>query len=200
MILYADNRPETIRSRVVFSAVMLVAVVLILGVVVPEGDLIIATRIFQASTAAAVVVVYWPDARAAWKSNSPEVGDYLIVGITIGWVATLCQALFSVIYRLAGTPMWFANADVNSLWILMSSISGWLHIMAPGAVDGKVPQRNRLGLGISIGAAVGMTCLVLWSRPNIGPWLEFFRPALEDTAWWIVGLFQKAVAMIPRIR
>jgi len=139
VILYSDNRPETIRSRVVFSAVLMVFAILILGIVVPEGDLVKATRIFQASTAAAVVAVYWPDARAAWKSNSPEVGDYLIVGITIGWMATLCQALFSVIYLLAGGPLWFANADVNSLWILMSSISGWLHIMAPGAVDGKVP-------------------------------------------------------------
>jgi hypothetical protein len=188
MILYSDNRPETIRSRVVFSSILLVLTLLWLGVVIPEGDLIIACRIFQASTAASVVAVYWPDARFAWKSNSPEVGDYLIVGITIGWSATFCQAMFSVIYRLAGGPLWFANADINSLWIVMSSISGWLHIMAPGAVDGKVPRRNRLGLGAGIGAAVAVTCLVLWSRPNIGPALEFFRPALENTAEWLVGL------------
>jgi hypothetical protein len=193
MILYSDNRPETIRSRVVFSACILVCAILILGVVVPEGDLIIATRIFQASTAASVVAVYWPDARSAWKSNSPEVGDYLIVGITIGWCATFCQAMFSVIYRLAGGPLWFANADVNSLWILMSSISGWLHIMAPGGVDGKVPRRNRIGLGVSIGSAVASTCLVLWSRPDIGPTLEMFRPALEDTAIWIWSLILRAV-------
>jgi hypothetical protein len=200
MILYADNRPETIRSRVVFSAIILVFAIIFLGIIVPEGDLIIATRIFQASTAASVVVVYWPDARLAWKSNSPEVGDYLIVGITIGWCATLCQAMFSVIYRLAGGPLWFANADVNSLWILMSSISGWLHIMAPGAVDGKVPRRNRLGLGISIGASVAVTCLVLWSRPNIAPALEFFRPALEDTGLWILSWIKRLFLMIPRMR
>lgn len=196
MILYSDATPETIRSRVVFSSIMIIGVFLMLDVFVPDGDLIIAGRIFQASTAASVVVVYYPDARLAWKSNSPEVGDYLIVGITIGWGATFCQAMFSVIFRLAGQPWWFANADVNSLWILMSSISGWLHILAPGAVDGVVPRRNRIGLGVGIGLAVCATCLVLWSRPNIAPFLEFFRPVLEDTVGWSIRTIQKAVHLV----
>lgn len=191
MLRYDDTSPETIKKQIVFSTIMLVGTVFILNFFVPNADLILAERIFQASVAMMVVVVYWPDARAAWRSDSPERGDYLIVGVTIGWMATFCQAMFSVIFRLAGMPMWFTNIDANSLWILMSAISGILHIVAPGAVDGVVPRRNRIVLGIGMGVAVMCICVVLWSRPDISDYVEACRFFLEDTASWMLGLVDR---------
>ncbi|KQO43042.1 hypothetical protein [Methylobacterium sp. Leaf85] len=189
---YDDTSPETIKKQIVFATIVLVGTVFMLNFFVPNADLILAERIFQASVAATVVVVYWPDAREAWKSQSPERGDYLIVGVTIGWCATFCQAMFSVIFRLAGMPLWFTNIDANSLWILMSAISGILHIVAPGAVDGVVPRRNRIVLGAGIGVAVMGICIVLWSRPDISNYVEASRFVLEDTASWFLGVLDRA--------
>ena len=191
---YDDTSPETIKKQIVFATIVLVGTVFMLNFFVPNADLILAERIFQASVAATVVVVYWPDARAAWKSESPERGDYLIVGVTLGWCATLCQAMFSVVFRLAGMPLWFTNIDANSLWILMSAISGILHIVAPGAVDGIVPRRNRIVLGVGMGIAVMGICVVLWTRPDISIYLEGCRFFLEDTASWFLGLVDRAAA------
>jgi len=193
---YDDASPETIKKQIVFATIVLVGTVFMLNFFVPNADLILAERIFQASVAATVVVVYWPDARAAWKSESPERGDYLIVGVTLGWCATLCQALFSVVFRLAGMPLWFTNIDANSLWILMSAISGILHIVAPGAVDGVVPRRNRIVLGLGMGIAVMGICVVLWTRPDISVYLEACRFFLEDTASWFLGLMDRGAACL----
>lgn len=193
---YDDTSPETIKKQIVFATIVLVGTVFMLNFFVPNADLILAERIFQASVAMMVVVVYWPDARAAWRSDSPERGDYLIVGVAIGWVATFCQAMFSVIFRLAGMPMWFTNIDANSLWILMSAISGILHIVAPGAVDGVVPRRNRIVLGLGMGIAVMGICVVLWSRPDISVYVEASRFVLEDTASWFVGVVDRAAAAV----
>jgi hypothetical protein len=185
---YDDTSPETIKKQIVFATIVLVGTVFMLNFFVPNADLILSERIFQASVAMMVVVVYWPDARAAWLSESPERGDYLIVGVTLGWIATFFQAMFSVVFRLAGMPLWFANIDANSLWILMSAISGILHIVAPGAVDGVVPRRNRIVLGIGMGVTVMGICVVLWSRPDISAYVEASRFVLEDTASWMIGL------------
>jgi len=193
---YDDTSPETIKKQIVFATIVLVGTVFMLNFFVPNADLILAERIFQASVAATVVVVYWPDARAAWKSESPERGDYLIVGVTLGWCATLCQAMFSVVFRLAGMPLWFTNIDANSLWILMSAISGILHIVAPGAVDGIVPRRNRIVLGVGIGIAVMGICVVMWTRPDISVYVEASRFVLEDTASWFLGIIDRAAAAL----
>jgi hypothetical protein len=102
--------------------------------------------------------------------------------------------MFSVIFRLAGMPMWFTNIDANSLWILMSAISGVLHIVAPSAVDGVVPRRNRIVLGMGTGVAVMEICIVLWTRPDISDYVEASRFVLEDTASWFLGLIDRASA------
>lgn len=189
---YDDTSPETIKKQIVFATIVLVGAVFMLNFFLPNADLILAERILQASVAMTVVVVYWPDARAAWLSESPERGDYLIVGVTLGWCATFCQAMFSVVFRLAGMPLWFTNIDANSLWILMSAISGLLHIVAPGSVDGIVPRRNRIVLGLGMGVGVMCVCIVLWTRPDISDYVEASRFFLEDTASWFIGLVDRA--------
>ena len=196
MLRYDDTSSEIIKKQIVFATIVLIGTVFMLNFFVPNADLILAERVFQASVAMMVVVVYWPDARAAWKSESPERDDYLIVGVTIGWVATFCQALFSVIFRLAGMPIWFTNIDANSLWILMSSMSGILHIVAPGAVDGVVPRRNRIVLGVGMGVAVMGICVLLWTRPDISVYVESSRFVLEDTTSWFLRLVDRAAGAI----
>ncbi len=194
LLRYDDTSPETIKKQIVFATIVLVGTVFMLNFFVPNADLILAERIFQASVAMSVVVVYWPDARAAWLSDSPERGDYLIVGVTLGWIATFFQAMFSVVFRLAGMPLWFTNIDANSLWILMSAISGILHIVAPGGLDGIVPRRNRIMLGIGMGVAVMGICVVLWTRPDISDYVESTRFVLEDTTSWLLGVVDRAAA------
>lgn len=58
MLRYDDTSPETIKKQIVFSTIVLVGTVFILNFFVPNADLILAERIFQASVAMTVVVVY----------------------------------------------------------------------------------------------------------------------------------------------
>ncbi|MCJ2006661.1 hypothetical protein [Methylobacterium sp. J-092] len=50
-----------------------------------------------------------------------------------------------------------------------------LHIDAQGSLDGQVPRRNRIELGIGVGIATLVVGLLLVTRPDIRPLIERTR-------------------------
>lgn len=100
--------------------------------------------------------------------------------MTIGWVATFCQAAFVIVFRLSGNPWWFANSDLNLLWIPMSILSSVMHVIAPGPIRGEVPRRNRISLGIGTFAGVFLACSVMVIKPDLTDVLELARPYIAD--------------------
>jgi hypothetical protein len=179
-MIYNDEGPELIRGKIYLAGIVLLIGYIIIDALMPNADMIVALRVLQASTAAVVVFVYAPDASAGLNAQAPEKGDFLIVGITIGFFSIMCQALYSIVFRLAGNPWWFANSDLTGLWIMASVVAAFLHLIAPGAVDGIVPRRNRMGLGVAFGFSVMAVLGILWTRPDIGPYLEIIRPYIGD--------------------
>lgn len=51
-----------------------------------------------------------------------------------------------------------------------------LHIVATGTIEGEVPPRSRVTLGVAVGAAVILVGAVLATRPGIAPAIERTRP------------------------
>ncbi|WP_407529468.1 hypothetical protein [Methylobacterium oryzisoli] len=147
--------------------------------------MILAMRVLQSAVAAVVCYIYWPDAWAAIRTNAPERGDYLVLGIYTGWLATMCQGLYSVTFRLAGNPMWLINADPVGLWIMMSVMAGVLHVLAPEAIGGTVPRRNRIAVGGGLGCAIVVVLVLLAVRPDVGPAVERLKPYISD--WFKTG-------------
>lgn len=58
MLRYDDTSPEIIKKQIVFATIVLIGTVFMLNFFVPNADLILAERVFQASVAMMVVVVY----------------------------------------------------------------------------------------------------------------------------------------------
>lgn len=179
-MIYNDPSPTRIRGRIWFTLLVLFFGYGIINVFVPNGDMIIATRVIQASASAVVLYVYFGDFWHGLRTPDPARGDYLIVGIWVGFFATLCQAIYSMAFRLAGNPAWLLNSEVNAPYILLSVVAAVMHVSAPGAVDGVVPRRNRLAMGVGFGAAVFLVICLFMIRPDIRPVLDRLRPYIED--------------------
>ncbi|CAO4133400.1 hypothetical protein OFEAOIEE_LOCUS1127 [Methylorubrum extorquens] len=69
--------------------------------------------------------------------------------------------------------------------MLFSMMAAVLHVAATGSIDGEVPRRSRIALGICVGAAVLVVGAVVATRPDIGPAIERTRPYIGD--WWRTG-------------
>lgn len=180
---------QLLAVRMLAVSFILLAGYLLIDAVTPNPDVILGLRVLQASASIVVMYVYWPDVWDAFLAPRPVKGDYLTVGIFLGQLANTCQAVFIVIYRLAHSPQWLANSDINGIWILVGVVASALHILAPGAYEGStggmIPRRNRRAMGFGIGGAFATAMALLTLRPDIGPFVETLRPYLDD--WFKTG-------------
>lgn len=184
-MIYNDDRPEHIRGAIWMTVLVLGIGYVIINAFVPNSDMNIAIGVLQASAATMVVYIYGRDAWSALWTKNPKRTDFLIVGIVLAWLSTDGQAILAVLFRLAGMPQWFVNSEIYAPIRLLSVVAAVLHVSAPGAVDGVVPRRNRLAMGFGLAGAVLLVLGLLWSRPDIGPWIERTRPYIGD--WWSTG-------------
>lgn len=145
--------------------------------------MILATRVLALGFYTTVLTVYAPE---AWRSliQGQERTDFLIAGIWISFLSHAGQSLYSVAYRLAPTP-WLLNSEVVSPIVLLSVVASTLHVGYPGVVDGKIPRKNRIVLGICVGIATCCVVALLVTRPDIAPMLDKARPWLGD--FWHTG-------------
>lgn len=185
MLIYDQKGPEHIRGAIWLTVLFLGVGYAIINAFVPNSDMNIAIGVLQASAATMVVYIYGKDAWQALKKREPARTDFLIVGIVLAWLSTDGQAILAVLFRLAGMPSWFVNSELYAPIRLLSVVAAVLHVSAPGAVDGLVPRRNRLAMGLGLGGAVLIVLVLLWQRPDMGPLIERTRPYIGD--FWNAG-------------
>lgn len=169
-----------IHSRLFWAGLFLLFGYVAIDSIVPNADMILAMRVLQAAGAAVVCYIYWPDAIGALRAREPTMGDFLTVGIFTSWFATFCQATYSIVFRLAGSPLWLINADPVGLWITISVMAAILHVLAPEAIGGMVPRRNRVAVGGGLGVAIAIVLFVLAVRPDLGAAVERLKPWISD--------------------
>lgn len=180
-----NEGPSGIRQVLYLSALLLFVGYQTFNVFVPNADMIVATRIIAAAFYSVVVYAYAGDAWAAVRRPEPTKADFLIVGIWLSFLSHLLQTVYAAIYRLADAPQWLLNAEIVPLIVLFSMMAAVLHVAATGSIDGEVPRRSRIALGICVGAAVLMVGAIVATRPDIGPAIERTRPYIGD--WWRTG-------------
>lgn len=180
MLVYDSKNPEQIRGAIWLSVILLGTGYMLINAFVSNADMNIAIGVLQAAAATMVVYIYGKDAWRAVRKKNPARTDFLIVGIVLAWLSTDGMAILAVLFRLAGMPAWFVNSEVYAPVRLLSVVAAVLHVSAPGAVDGLVPRKNRMAMGVGLGGAVLLALALLWSRPDIGPLIERARPYIGD--------------------
>lgn len=155
------------RGRIWLSFVVLAIGALLFGTLLDDGELTLALRILQASASAGVVYCYARAAYFAFRVEEPIGSDYLIVGILLSFFSMFCQAIYSIVYRLLGGPTWMLYSEVAAPFVLISVIAAVLHVTAPGAVDGRVPPKNRITVGICFAIAVACVLTLAATRERL---------------------------------
>lgn len=141
-------------SRTVKIAAALFAAYFAVAAFVPFKPLIEILNWGLIGVAGAVTIAYAP---VAWRALAAERIDQvqqLTLGICLTWIAAIMMRLWAVAWRATGSPDWMLNSKVVGFFVYAAILGGVLHLTAPGAVDGRVPRRNWVTLGVAIGAAL----------------------------------------------
>lgn len=183
MLIYDPKEPQKIRDLIFLTVVVCGFGYAVINMFVPNEDMIIACRVLQAAASVMVLAVYGSDAIRALRTPTPSRTDFLLLGISCGWLASLSQSLYSILYRLAGAPAWMLTIEIVAPTVLLSVIGALLHVAAPGAFDGNLPRRNKIAIGAMFGAAALVVFGLLVYRPDISDWVE-------RTPWWLRDMWE----------
>ncbi|WP_191970289.1 hypothetical protein, partial [Methylobacterium planeticum] len=153
---------------------------LLINFFVPNADMIIAVRCIACASHGVVLYVYGHDAWLAFRKREPARSDYLILGIWLSFLSQILQSAFAILSRLSGMQSWFVNAEIWAPAILLSVTAAVLHTATPGALDGVVPRRNRIAMGVGLGFAILSVLGLVASKPDIRPYLDRARPYISD--------------------
>ena len=137
----------------------------IVGAVFGSSKAIEAFNVFVFALALGTAATYWSDFRLALRKPLFLAEDTLAYGIFVGWSAIAVGRGIGIIWRAAGRP---DSWETNLLWgvhIAGSSVAATCHLLAPFAVGGRIPGREKLKLGLIVAAAA----LILASLYTIGP-------------------------------
>lgn len=149
-----------LRWRVAWSLAAVLAAFWVVQAVVPPKMLMQVLNALVLCVSISVVCTYAP----AWLQTlgKPRLSgpDALSLGIGGTWCAEIGQRIWSIVWRGLNQPDWMVSTPVLPLLLTLVFMGGVLHLTAPGAVDGVVPRRNWIILGITIGAAVFVALLI----------------------------------------
>ena len=90
--------------------------------------------------------------------DQPDEGGQLVLGITIAWLATLCQRAWLMAWRAADEPSWMLNHPFWGFLFFLQIIGAMLHTTAREAIDNRVP----VGAWVKLGAVVGTGLAAAW--------------------------------------
>jgi hypothetical protein len=169
-----------LRSPVVWTATALFAVFLAAAKVFPYESFLETLRVLQMTVWTVVGVAYCAEGFWAVLHGRPNNREQLILGICVGAAAYVMLGAWSLLWRLSGQPAWMFNSDINAAIITASILAGVLHVTAPGAIDGTVPKRNWIYLGVAIGGAVLISGITLSLQPSLAWIVHAIEPYFRE--------------------
>jgi hypothetical protein len=143
------------------------------------GPIVEMVRVASIPLSVAVVVAYGDGGIRALFARNPDKFQMLTLGIVVSWGSVALSASWSVLWRLAGQPAWWVNSYANSFGLYLGLAAALLHITAPGAVDGRIPRKLMIRLGVIAAIVVSLACAVVLARPDMSSLVNALRPYVE---------------------
>lgn len=148
------------RSRIVRTALILVAAYWMAAFFVPAVYLIQVLNYVLIAIAVAVSIAYLPEVWDAVRMDRIDRVAQLSLGIALSWTAVIINRSWVGLIRITDAD-WMRSSPMIGFYVFLSVLAGVLHITAPGAIGGVIPKRNRIILGLAIGTGVLAAWLVL---------------------------------------
>lgn len=140
------------------------------------GDNTLLLKILRGAQLGVAVAVSFVFARTFYETlQEPDLRaeSLLPAGVFLAWAATALAAAMALIWRVSGRPPWIADSDLVALHIFASTLGGIYHLIAPGAVDGRIPRMEWIKVGCALGCGVfALVMLALFLEPPAPQWVQ----------------------------
>jgi hypothetical protein len=135
----------------------------------------VSAQIARATVALMVSVVYGYSILQMWRQQPGTEAHALVIGIWIAFTADFVGAAIGVAWRYEGRPPDWASMNFWLFPSFMTTLAAMLHVAVPGAIDGKIPRRNIIWIGLSFAVAGLVAGLAIASAlpPGSLDWLRF---------------------------
>ena len=148
---------------------------LILYLIMPSQNLNVLEDGVLVCTAFGVMTAFSPSAwRIVQGKDSLNVAGWLTLGIWATWFSCVLAVVWSAGWRLSGHGTSFGEGGLRAYFRFAAIYGAVCHLLAPGAINGQVPQRRFMALGAFI-AGVMLVCLLVIYAANI---------ETEVMTWW----------------
>lgn len=111
--------------------------------------------------AAAVTIAYVAGVVPAIMAKRPDALAYLTVGVVMSWLSVFLNRTWATGLRNFPDAAWMRTYWIIPAYILIAVLAGSFHLLAGGAIDGRVPRRNWVWLGLVVGGGFATTALII---------------------------------------
>lgn len=148
--------------RPILFALILAGIALFLATMyVPPRTLIQMGNYTLIWVAAAATIAYVAGFTSAVMSRRPSALDFLTVGVVLGWLSVFMNRQWAQGLRSFPNAEWMRTSWFISAYILIAVLAGAFHLIAGGSVDGRVPRRNWVWLGLVVGGGFATAALII---------------------------------------
>lgn len=131
---------------------------------IKPARLILIENAFVIAAGFGVSVAYAQYAFKALRAKQPTQGDMLALGIWLAWTAFAAERVYSLVGRALGKDIGFFNTSLHTGFLFLTLLAGICHLVAPEAVEGRIPRRTWVWMGwLAAGAMlilIGLASLV----------------------------------------
>lgn len=166
-------------GRTVWIGLALLACYPLLGAALGTRPLTEALQAVRIAIGVAVAVAYGTACLDALLGPRLDRVHQLALGIALAWTAAVLAGSWSLLWRLAGEPAWMLGSALEGFLVWLQILGGSLHLTAPGAIDGRVPKRNWIMLGLAAGGGAGLGALLVATRPDLRALVDALEPYLR---------------------
>lgn len=106
------------------------------------------------SLACGIVVAYTPTASAIMRYRTLDGATVLCFGIWLGWASIAYRTGGVIIWRFVDKPDGWLDSAIWGLHILGTCCSAVCHALGPEAINGGVPTRQWIWVGLMVTTAL----------------------------------------------
>lgn len=135
---------------------------------IPSEILIQGLNCVLIALAAGVAATYWPTVYQGIKTGQMPRYTHLAIGIFFGWIAMDMTRVWAGLIRIYDLD-WMRDSRFVAFYIFTSIMAGVFHISAPGAINGTIPTKNwiHIGIAVMVGVLIGIIATFLVTGFNI---------------------------------
>ena len=131
--------------------------------------LAVAVQSLRAAVALMVVIIYGWSVVQICRANEPEPSNGLVIGILLAFAADLYGSIVGLAWRWNGRPEYWTSLAFWFMPAVLTTIAGLHHIAVPDAINGRVPRRNIIWIGVAFGVAGLIAGMIIGSQfPRLG--------------------------------